>query len=143
MTRHQIRCKSCRRLVLANPRLKEQEYCGQKQCQQARKNEWRRQQRKKDPLYRRDERDSRQKWIENNPEYERLGSGEKSVNKKPINTKNPIHSGETGGETGGQKRDALTSFLDDNTKDYVISRVNTETGKRDALKVRIAAISTS
>ncbi len=125
MTRHQIRCKSCRRLVPANPRLKEQEYCGQKQCQQARKNEWRRQQRKKDPLYRRDERDSRQKWIENNPEYERLGSGE------------------MGGETGEQKRDALTSFLDDNTKDYVISRVNTETGKRDALKVRIVAISPS
>lgn len=125
MTRHQIRCKNCRRLVPANPRLKEQEYCGQKQCQQARKNEWRRQQRKKDPLYRRDERDSRQKWIENNPEYERLGSGE------------------MGGETGEQKRDALTSFLDDNTKDYVISRVNTETGKRDALKVRIVAISPS
>lgn len=125
MTRHQIRCKNCRRLVPANPRLKEQEYCGQKQCQQARKNEWRRQQRKKDPLYRRDERDSRQKWIENNPEYERLGSEE------------------MGGETGEQKRDALTSFLDDNTGDYVISRVNTETGKRDALKVRIVAISPS
>jgi len=125
MTRHQIRCKNCRRLVLANPRLKEQEYCGQKQCQQARKNEWRRQQRKKDPLYRRDERDSRQKWIENNPEYERLGSAE------------------MGGETREQKRDALISFLDANTKDYVISRVNTETGKRDALKVRITAISTS
>ena len=125
MTRHQIRCKNCRRLVPANPRLKEQEYCGQKQCQQARKNEWRRQQRKKDPLYRRDERDSRQKWIENNPEYERLGSGE------------------MGGETGEQKRDALSSVLNDKTRDYIISYLNPETGKRDALKVNIIVLSTN
>lgn len=139
MVHLQIRCKHCRRLVPANPRLKKQEYCGQKQCQQARKNEWRRQQRETDPSYCQGERESREKWIENNPEYNRPQDGKKSTVQKPISRENSTH----GRKTKEQKRDALASVLNDKTRDYIISYLNPETGKRDALKVNIIVLSTN
>lgn len=46
-----FRCVCCRRIRPVNPRVKDQEYCGIKSCQQARKNKWQREKLQTDPDY--------------------------------------------------------------------------------------------
>jgi hypothetical protein len=56
-------CKHCGKRTRKNPRLKDtQEYCGQKSCQQARKNKWEREKFKKDPVYRKKRLCQKAKW---------------------------------------------------------------------------------
>jgi len=64
-----IRCKHCKRLVPANPRVKNQRYCGSKECQQARKSEWHRKKMKSDPYYAQRQNQSRQRWCDKNRDY--------------------------------------------------------------------------
>jgi hypothetical protein len=46
-----IRCSHCGRSVRANPRLREQRYCGDRCCQRARKTLWQRQKMTSDADY--------------------------------------------------------------------------------------------
>jgi len=56
-------CKHCGNRIKRNPRLKDtQEYCGQKSCQQARKNKWEKEKLKKDPVYRKKRLYQKAKW---------------------------------------------------------------------------------
>jgi hypothetical protein len=64
-----IRCKHCQRLVPANPRVKDQLYCGRKKCQRARKSDWHRQKMKSDPDYAESQDQARQKWSNKNRNY--------------------------------------------------------------------------
>lgn len=66
---HMIRCACCGRLVPANPRVKDQKYCGEKACQRARKAEWQRRKLAKDEKYRADQKEAQKLWRENNPDY--------------------------------------------------------------------------
>ena len=67
--RSSIRCAHCKRLVPANPRCKNQTYCGRKECQRARKRKWQRQKMETDSDYRENQRDCQQHWRENNRDY--------------------------------------------------------------------------
>jgi hypothetical protein len=64
-----IRCKHCKRLVPANPRVKNQLYCGRKACQQARKSDWQRQKMKRDPDYAESQDQARRNWRNKNRDY--------------------------------------------------------------------------
>ena len=58
-----FRCKHCGRLVKRNPRIKSfQQYCGQAECQGARKNAWRREKNENDEGYRTKRRVSNKRW---------------------------------------------------------------------------------
>jgi hypothetical protein len=66
-----IRCANpdCRRLFLPDSRVKEQRYCGKKECQRVRKRQWQRRKIKEDQDYRDNQREAQQCWSEHNPEY--------------------------------------------------------------------------
>lgn len=66
-----IRCanRSCRRLFLPNPRVKNHRYCDKEACQRIRKNRWQRQKMKDDPEYQMDQREGQECWVEQNHDY--------------------------------------------------------------------------
>lgn len=64
-----IRCVHCGRLVPADSRVKNQRYCGARECQRARKAKWQRDKMAADPDYRANQRAAQRKWIEKRPDY--------------------------------------------------------------------------
>ncbi len=64
-----IVCAHCQETVPANPRIKDQEYCGKPACQRARKTAWERQKIETDPDYRANRKESQKTWIDKHPEY--------------------------------------------------------------------------
>jgi phage FluMu protein Com len=65
----QIRCAHCGRLFDPNPRVKNQRYCSEKECQRVRKKLWQRHKLATDPDYKANQKDSQKTWRENNPDY--------------------------------------------------------------------------
>lgn len=63
------RCKHCHRVLVRNPRVKMQNYCGRASCQRARKRHWQTQKVKNDPDYRKNKNAAQDKWSEANPDY--------------------------------------------------------------------------
>ncbi len=49
-----IKCANCRRMVPANPRVKNQKHCNRKACQRIRKNKWKQSKIASDPDYKND-----------------------------------------------------------------------------------------
>ncbi len=66
---HMTRCAHRRRLILSNPRVKDQRYCSQKACQRARKTLWQRQKMATDPDYQLNQRDCQKDWKRRTPGY--------------------------------------------------------------------------
>jgi hypothetical protein len=64
-----IRCSHCGRSVRANPRLREQRYCGDRRCQRARKTLWQRQKIATDADYQANQRDCQRRWRARNRDY--------------------------------------------------------------------------
>jgi len=64
-----IRCIHCGRHFILNPRVKDQRYCGRKECQRARKTLWQREKMRTDPEYQTNQRESHRSWRERNPGY--------------------------------------------------------------------------
>ena len=61
-------CACCGKQKLANPKLKgNQLYCGDHDCQKARKAAWQRQKMASDPEYRADQKEGLRKWRKNRP----------------------------------------------------------------------------
>lgn len=67
--RKMIRCKGCRRIVPANPRLKnnEQRYCGDTPCQSKRKAEWHKAKIARDPAYKDQRAQDKSEYEKRNP----------------------------------------------------------------------------
>jgi len=64
-----FKCLGCHRQRPANPKVKNQKYCGRPECQQARKRAWQRQKMFIDPDYKENQRHAQKQWQENNPDY--------------------------------------------------------------------------
>ena len=76
----QIRCAHCGRLFDPNPRVKNQRYCSEKECQRVRKKLWQRHKLATDPDYKDNQKDSQKTWRENNPDTgESIGSATRST----------------------------------------------------------------
>lgn len=66
-----IACAHCGRLFPPNPRVKNQRYCGEKNCQRARKREWQKEKLRTDPDYKDNQRRLQAEWHQNHPGYYR------------------------------------------------------------------------
>lgn len=66
-----IQCVHCGKPIKANPRVKNQRYCSDRECQRARRREWQREKLLNDPDYKANQRDCQRKWHERHPGYYR------------------------------------------------------------------------
>ena len=141
MTRRTFKCRHCKRKRLRNPRIKEQQYCGAKECQNARKNEWRKEKLCSDDAYQQGKRESQKQWQEANPGYwEKYRAGH--YNYTENNRKGQVRRNTYRSSMVIAKRDALSALCSDKTRRYEISPVEGCTiAKRDALVVKIVALS--
>ena len=63
------KCVHCQRHFRPNPKIKNQSYCGRKECQRAGKSKWQREKMAGDPDYRINQQDSQKNWCRQNPDY--------------------------------------------------------------------------
>lgn len=63
------KCKNCHRSFGVTSRHPDQKYCGQEQCQKARKNNWQCRKLARDEDYRLNQSECRANWAERNPGY--------------------------------------------------------------------------
>jgi hypothetical protein len=63
------RCAHCRRRFVPNPRVKTQRFCSNTPCQRTRKAKWQRDKMATDPDYQANQRDARQAWQHQHPDY--------------------------------------------------------------------------
>ena len=64
-----IRCRCCRKIVPANPHLKNQQFCSDPDCQRERKRLWQKEKLRSDPDYRANQADSQKHWRETHTGY--------------------------------------------------------------------------
>ena len=62
-------CSCCHLTLPANPRIKDQHFCGQPVCQRARKTQWQRAKLATDPEYLENQRDACRAWRETHRDY--------------------------------------------------------------------------
>jgi hypothetical protein len=63
------RCSHCGCRLDVNPRVKNQGYCGKKECQRARKRSWQKKKMATDPDYRANQQECNKAWRGKNPDY--------------------------------------------------------------------------
>ena len=63
-------CQHCGRICHCNPRVKNQNYCSRKKCQQVRKNKWEKEQYNNNPSYREKRLSNQEAWRKNYPHKE-------------------------------------------------------------------------
>lgn len=66
-----LQCVHCGKPIKADPRVKNQRYCSDKECQRARRRQWQREKLLSDPDYKANQRDCQRKWREHHPGYYR------------------------------------------------------------------------
>jgi len=64
-------CIHCRKSFNPNPRIKNQKYCNEKECQKARKAKWQREKMAKDLDYKSNQKACQQQWQRGQPDYYR------------------------------------------------------------------------
>ena len=66
-----IQCAAphCKRFFEPDPRVKNQRYCGEKDCQRARKRKWQKDKLAADPDYKANQRDCQKEWLHRHPDY--------------------------------------------------------------------------
>lgn len=65
----EIPCSHCGRLFSCDPRVKNQRYCGEKDCQRARKRKWQKEKLGTDPDYKANQRACQIDWHKRHPGY--------------------------------------------------------------------------
>lgn len=149
MSRSMFQCACCGRHLLRDPRVKNQRYCGRKKCQQARKNRWQRQKMQTDPDYRANKIDSQQEWRQKNKGYSKqyrrnnlsyVERNRELQRKRDQRNRIRIDSPASTPLVNLAKKDALTSFFDDNSREYFLLPVSANLAKKDALLVKIVPI---
>lgn len=148
MKREMFRCACCGRFLPRDPRVKNQRYCGQKKCQQARKNKWQRLKLETDADYRADKKESQQVWQSKNKDYwkkyrnKNLAGVLRNRQLQKIRDQQrlkPISQNKRA-PPSLVKKDALSTFLNDNSTLYLVSSAVAGLAKKDALMVKINPI---
>lgn len=139
-----FRCACCRRIVRRNLRVKMQQYCGAKACQQARKNKWQREKLQTDPDYRVNKRESQQEWQKANPAYWRQYRSRHPEYQKHNQRLQQARDNKRSQATVDDlaKRDMLSQYFNDTTTTYYIYAGGENLAKKDALSVKIIPITT-
>ena len=63
------RCLCCRRPIIAHPAVANQRYCGNPECQKARKRKWQKEKLARDPDYRANQAEAQRQWRSRNRGY--------------------------------------------------------------------------
>ena len=139
--RDKIRCANpdCRIHFIPNPRVKNQSYCGRKQCQRVRKRLWQRQKMARDPDYRANKRDSQKRWLKRNPGYWRLYR----LKNPQYVERNRIRQKERDRKRNLAKMDALDRASLFKSGTYYLFPAGADLAKMDALKHRYILIPTT
>lgn len=133
-----FKCKCCRRILPANPRCKNQEYCGAPVCQRERKRRWQAQKMNSDPEYRHNQQEAYDNWRQRNPDYWQRRRKEKQRQAALPGKK--IQADELNGPVKMDTfRSASLQEILVNSGEYLLVPTNV---KMDALKVKIVAVST-
>lgn len=137
-----FRCTCCRRIVRKNSRVKNQRYCGARDCQQARKNAWQREKQQTDPDYRSNKRESQQAWqIGNRTYWQKYRSRNleyRERNRQLQQERDRKRCQTTDNHLA--KMDALSRYFNDTTATYLIYAGGENLAKKDALPVKIIPI---
>lgn len=146
MKKGTFRCACCRRILPKNPRVKNQQYCGTKVCQRARKSKWQREKQQTDPDYRTNQRESQRAWQKKNPSYWRHYR-QKNPNYRERNrirqrARDRIRPRTTGADGNLAKMDTLERIFNDSSTTYFISADYENLAKMDALPVKIIPVTT-
>lgn len=143
MIRREFKCQHCKRMRPRNPRVKKQEYCGERACQNARKNKWRNKKRRSDDGYRKGADESQKQWLEKNPDYwQRYRDEHPKYTEK--NRAKQVLRNKSRRTAMIAKSDALHSFFIEDTRRYEVKRVVAdEIAKSDALIVEIIPLTMS
>ena len=140
-----FRCACCRRIRPRNPRVKNQRYCGDKRCQQARKTKWEREKLQADPYYRINKKECQERWKQQNPGYWKMYRQRRpdycSWNRTAQRIRDQNRREALSGDSPLAKMDTLGAFLNDTTGSYFICPAKSDLVKMDALKVKIIPIS--
>jgi len=139
-----FRCACCRRILPRNPRIKEQEYCGAKLCQRARKSKWQREKQQTDPDYRANRRESQRAWRKKNPLYWRRYRHKNhdycKRNRELQRVRDKAEHRKTVADENLAKMDALERILNHTSTTYLISANRGNLAKMDALSVKIIPV---
>ena len=128
-TMKSFRCKHCHRSLPADPRVKDQQYCSQADCQAARKKAWLRKKMATDPDYVENQCLAQKKWRENHPGYWR--NYRKKHPKPPPAASDPQDA----------KMDAIRTYLNDSSNIYDLVPIFPDGVKIDAIRVKIIPVS--
>jgi len=141
-----FRCACCQRVRRRNPRVKNQRYCGDKRCQQARKSKWQRERQQVDPDYQTNKKESQRVWKQKNPgywkQYRRRHPEYCKRNRQRQRFRDRNRRNNASCNDHLAKMDALDLFLNDTTVSYFICPAESDLAKSDALAVKIIPIST-
>jgi len=145
-------CCECGSRTRVNPRLKiRQQYCGNKRCQQSRKNHWEREELKKNPFYHHRRTEQKAGWRKSRPVHEYQRCYREShpdyvkVNREQQHLRNKNMQKQGSGDCSSKivKTDALISVEPIRCGLYEIKPYQTEEGKKivktDALIVELLA----
>ena len=124
-----FRCKHCHRSLPADPRVKDQQYCSQADCQAARKKAWLRKKMATDPDYVENQCLAQKKWRENHPGYWR--------NYRKKHPKPPPAAS----DSQDAKMDAIRTYLNDSSNIYDLVQISPDGVKIDAIRVKIIPVS--
>jgi len=136
-----FRCACCRRIVRRNSRVKNQRYCGARDCQQARKNAWQREKQQTDPDYRSNKRESQKTWQQGNRTYWRQYRSrnlEYSERNRQLQQERDRKRCQAPDDRLA-KMDTLSRYFNDTTTTYYIYGGG-NLAKKDALPVKIIPI---
>jgi len=128
-------CSCCHRKMLANPRIKEQRFCGEVVCQRERKRRWQQAKMLSDPDYRANQQDAYRAWCEQNPEYwrQRRQSKENALPHSPPAQPDPRSAVFV-------KMDALEVISPVFSGEYLLTPIQPSARKMDAFMVKIVPI---
>ena len=62
-------CRCCGRLFTPRPNVPDQQYCSRRNCQNTRRQRWRKEKLASDPDYKANQCDAQRRWCEKNPDY--------------------------------------------------------------------------
>ena len=133
------KCAHCRRHFRPNPRIKNQSYCGSKECQRARKSNWQREKMASDPDYRANQQDSQKNWCRQNPDYWREYRSRKQ--KYCQRNRQLQKCRDERRRANLAKMDASGPFFDVKPGTYQLLPGDPHLAKMDALMVKIVPIS--
>ena len=134
-----IKCINCKKIVDANPRIKNQNYCNAMKCQQVRKNLWKQQKLDSDPDYKKSQKEYRKEWNTKNPKYWKnyREKHPKYCDRNRLLQK--IRDAKNRSKKSC-KRDALIQILYLKPGTYEITPIKKISDKRDSLKSKVIVI---